>query len=161
MKLSIKKLIKNDFVLEWCWIFILLSLIFLVLNLGFGINITKRKIYHERNYFVAYFEAAIILLCLVVAIIRIFWLKKKISGGKQVYASVTGLREEKATWKKGASYFLGLSFDIDENHFEKDRPVNASSDIAKMVEKGSTRILVKDSEAEDIVLLELFCDMDF
>ena len=136
-------------------------LVFLVLNLGFGITITKRKIYHERNYFLAYFEAALILVCLVVAIIRFVWLKKKISGGKQVHASVTGLREEKATWKKGASYFLGLSFDIDENHFEKDRPVNASSDIAKMVEKGSTRILVKDSEAEDIVLLELFCDMDF
>ena len=95
------------------------------------------------------------------AIIRFFWLKKKISGGRQVNASIQGLRTKKSIWKRRNSNYLKLSFDIDEKHFEKEVSVEFSSELSKMLEKGSTKILVKGSEAKKIILLELICDVDF
>ncbi|MCR5319470.1 MAG: hypothetical protein K6E22_14720 [Treponema sp.] len=161
MRVSVKKLLKNDSVVEWCWIFILLGIIFLVLNLGFGITISKTKIYHGRNYYIANFEVAIILISLLVASIRFFWLKKKITGGNQVTAIVNNLLEKKSFWKKNADLFLKLSFEMNGANFEKEVPVKYSSDLKKILEKGSTAILVKDPDAEKIVLLELICDLDF
>ncbi|MBR0125992.1 MAG: hypothetical protein IJM03_11635 [Treponema sp.] len=161
MKLSIKKLLNNDSVIEWCGIFILIDIIFLVLNLGFGITVSKTKVYHERNYYIANFEVAIILISLLVASIRFYWLKKKISCGTQVTAIVKNLLEKKSFWKTNADLFLKLSFEMDGANFEKEVPVKFSSDLKKILEKGSTKILVKDPGAEKIVLLELICDLDF
>ncbi|MBP5697415.1 MAG: hypothetical protein J6X11_12335 [Treponema sp.] len=161
MKLSIKKLLNNDSVIEWCGIFILIDIIFLVLNLGFGITVSKTKVYHERNYYIANFEVAIILISLLVASIRFFWLKKKITGGNQVTAIVKNLLEKKSFWKTNADLFLKLSFEMNGANFEKEVPVKFSSDLKKILEKGSTKILVKDPDAEKIVLLELICDLDF
>jgi len=161
MKVSIKKLLKNDSVVEWCWIFILLGIIFLVLNLGFGITISKTKIYHGRNYFLAYSEAAIIFISILVAGIRFFWLKKKISCGTQLTATVKDLLEKKSFWKRSSDLFLLLSFEMGGSNFEKEVPVKYSSDLKKILEKGSTTILVKDPDAEKIVLLELICDLEF
>ena len=161
MKLSIKKLLNNDSVIEWCGIFILIDIIFLVLNLGFGITVSKTKVYHERNYYIANFEVAIILISLLVASIRFFWLKKKISSGTQLTATVKDLLEKKSFWKKNADLFLKLSFEMNGANFEKEVPVKFSSDLKKILEKGSTKILVKDPGAEKIVLLELICDLDF
>ncbi|MBP5575508.1 MAG: hypothetical protein J6X67_01905 [Treponema sp.] len=161
MKLSIKKLLNNDSVIEWCGIFILIDIIFLVLNLGFGITVSKTKVYHERNYYIANFEVAIILISLLVASIRFFWLKKKITGGNQVTAIVKNLLEKKSFWKTNADLFLKLSFEMNGANFEKEVPVKFSSDLKKILEKGSTAILVKDPDAEKIVLLELICDLDF
>jgi hypothetical protein len=47
------------------------------------------------------------------------------------------------------------------SNFEKEVPVKYSSDLKKILEKGSTTILVKDPDAEKIVLLELICDLEF
>ena len=160
MKLSIKKLLNNDSVIEWCGIFILIDIIFLVLNLGFGITVSKTKVYHERNYYIANFEVAIILISLLVASIRFFWLKKKISGGNQVTAIVKNLLEKKSFWKTNADLFLKLSFEMDGANFEKEVPVKFSSGIREILEKGTTTILVRDSWAEKILLLELFADVD-
>ena len=163
MKVSIKKLLKNDSVVEWCWIFILIDIIFLVLNLGFGITVSKTKVYHERNYFIANLEVAILFIILLVAIIRFFWLYKKIHSGKKVSARVNGMSvlENESFWKKRKENSLQLSFEMDGANFEKEVPVKYSSDLKKILEKGSTKILVKDPDAEKIVLLELICDLDF
>lgn len=160
MKLNIKKLLNNDSVIEWCGIFILIDIIFLVLNLGFGITVSKTKVYHERNYYIANFEVAIILISLLVASIRFFWLKKKITGGNQVTAIVKNLLEKKSFWKTNADLFLKLSFEMNGANFEKEVPVKYSSDLKKILEKGTTTILVRDSWAEKILLLELFADVD-
>ena len=160
MKLSIKKLLNNDSVIEWCGIFILIDIIFLVLNLGFGITVSKTKVYHERNYYIANFEVAIILISLLVASIRFFWLKKKITGGNQVTAIVKNLLEKKSFWKTNADLFLKLSFEMNGANFEKEVPVKYSSDLKKILEKGTTTILVNDPNAEKILLLELFADVD-
>ena len=156
MKLNIKKLLNNDSVIEWCGIFILIDIIFLVLNLGFGITVSKTKVYHERNYYIANFEVAIILISLLVASIRFFWLKKKITGGNQVTAIVKNLLEKKSFWKTNADLFLKLSFEMNGANFEKEVPVKYSSDLKKILEKGTTTILVKDPDAEKIILLELY-----
>lgn len=156
MKLNIKKLLKNDSVINSCLIYFLIDFFFLVLNLGFGITVTKRKIYHERNYFIANLEVAILFITLLVAIIRFFWLKKKISGGNQVTAIVKDLLEKKSFWKKNADLFLKLSFEMNGANFEKEVPVKYSSDLKKILKKGSTAILVKDPDAEKIILLELY-----
>ncbi|MBP5748071.1 MAG: hypothetical protein J6W63_06875 [Treponema sp.] len=131
------------------------------MNLGFGITVSKTKVYHERNYYIANFEVAIILISLLVASIRFFWLKKKITGGNQVTAIVKNLLEKKSFWKTNADLFLKLSFEMNGANFEKEVPVKFSSDLKKILEKGSTKILVKDPDAEKIVLLELICDLDF
>ncbi|MBQ3650283.1 MAG: hypothetical protein II957_08795 [Treponema sp.] len=131
------------------------------MNLGFGITVSKTKVYHERNYYIANFEVAIILISLLVASIRFYWLKKKISCGTQVTAIVKNLLEKKSFWKTNADLFLKLSFEMDGANFEKEVPVKFSSDLKKILEKGSTKILVKDPGAEKIVLLELICDLDF
>ena len=95
------------------------------------------------------------------ASIRFFWLKKKITGGNQVTAIVKNLLEKKSFWKTNADLFLKLSFEMNGANFEKEVPVKFSSDLKKILEKGSTAILVKDPDAEKIVLLELICDLDF
>ena len=41
-------------------------------------------------------------------------------------------------------------------NFEKEVPVKYSSDLKKILEKGTTTILVKDPDAEKIILLELY-----
>lgn len=158
MKLSIKKLLKNDSVINSCLIYFLIDLFFLVLNLGFGITVTKRKIYHERNYFIANLEVAILFITLLVAIIRFFWLYKKIHSGKKVSARVNGMSvlENESFWKKRKENSLQLSFEMNGANFEKEVPVKYSSDLKKILEKGTTTILVKDPDAEKIILLELY-----
>lgn len=162
MKLSIKKLLKNDSVINSCLIYFLIDLFFLVLNLGFGITVTKRKIYHERNYFIANLEVAILFITLLVAIIRFFWLYEKIHSGKKVSARVNGMSvlENESFWKKRKENSLQLSFEMDGANFEKEVPVKFSSGIREILEKGTTTILVRDSWAEKILLLELFADVD-
>ena len=162
MKLNIKKLLKNDSVINSYLIYFLIDLFFLVLNLGFGITVTKRKIYHERNYFIANLEVAILFITLLVAIIRFFWLYKKIHSGKKVSARVNGMSvlENESFWKKRKENSLQLSFEMDGANFEKEVPVKYSSDLKKILEKGTTTILVRDSWAEKILLLELFADVD-
>ena len=162
MKLNIKKLLKNDSVINSCLIYFLIDLFFLVLNLGFGITVTKRKIYHERNYFIANLEVAILFITLLVAIIRFFWFYKKIHSGKKVSARVNGMSvlENESFWKKRKENSLQLSFEMDGANFEKKVPVKFSSGIREILEKGTTTILVRDSWAEKILLLELFADVD-
>ena len=46
------------------------------------------------------------------------------------------------------------------SNFEKEVPVKYSSDLKKILEKGSTKILVKDPDAEKIILLELYSDTE-
>lgn len=72
-----KRLFKNDSVIESCIMFFFIDLILLVLNLGFGITVTKGKIYHERNYFIANLQVFILFITLTVAIIRFLRLKNK------------------------------------------------------------------------------------
>jgi len=77
MRVSIKEAIKKDHVIKVVGTLILVYSFLLAVNLGFGITVTKGKIYHERNYFIANLQVFILFITLTVAIIRFLWLKNK------------------------------------------------------------------------------------
>ena len=76
-------------------------------------------------------------------------------------ATVRGELEKESLWKKDTGLFLHLSFDMDGNHFERKIFAEYSTSLVTILEKGSTKVLVKDPEAKRIVLPELVPDEDF
>ena len=93
---------------------------------------------------------------MVVVIIRYFWIQKERPAGKQVSASITGTHGKKHFWEKDEGLFLELSFDMDGKHFEREVFAEYTPGLVNILEKGSTTILVKDPDAEKIILLELY-----
>ena len=160
MKLDIKKLIKDP-VIKSCCTFIFFISLFLVLNLGFGVAITRREISFERNYSLANWHAVILFVLIVVVIIRFFLIQKERPAYREVLATVRGELEKESLWKKDTGLFLHLSFDMDGNHFERKIFAEYSTSLVTILEKGSTKVLVKDPEAKRIVLPELVPDEDF
>ncbi len=145
MRVSIKEAIKKDHVIRRFGMIILANLFIFTANF-----------FVENDYFVASLNLLILFISMVVVIIRYFWIQKERPAGKQVSASITGTHGKKHFWEKDEGLFLELSFDMDGKHFEREVFAEYSSGLVNILEKGTTTILVKDPDAEKIILLELY-----
>ena len=156
MRVSIKEAIKKDPVIRFVGTLILVYSFLLAVNLGLGITVNKKGIHLERDYSEAIWQIVVVFISMVVVIIRYFWIQKERPAGKQVSASITGTHGKKHFWEKDEGLFLELSFDMDGKHFEREVFAEYTPGLVNILEKGSTTILVKDPDAEKIILLELY-----
>ena len=156
MRVSIKEAIKKDPVIRFVGTLILVYSFLLAVNLGLGITVNKKGIHLERDYSEAIWQVVVVFISMVVVIIRYFWIQKERPAGKQVSASITGTHGKKHFWEKDEGLFLELSFDMDGKHFEREVFAEYTPGLVNILEKGSTTILVKDPDAEKIILLELY-----
>ena len=160
MRVSIKEAIKKDPVIRFVGTLILVYSFLLAVNLGLGITVNKKGIHLERDYFEANAQVVILFILIVVVIIRYFWIQKERPAGKQVSASITGTHGKKHFWEKDEGLFLELAFDMDGKHFEREVFAEYTPGLVNILEKGATTILVKDPDAEKIILLELYSDTE-
>lgn len=160
MRVSIKEAIKKDHVIRRFGTIILANSFLLASNLVFGITVDKKGIHLESDYLVASIQIVILFVSLLVVIIRYFWIQKERPAGKQVSASITGTHGKKHFWEKDEGLFLELSFDMDGKHFEREVFAEYTPGLVNILEKGATTILVKDPDAEKIILLELYSDTE-
>ncbi|MBO4387096.1 MAG: hypothetical protein J5817_08810, partial [Treponema sp.] len=155
MKKDIKKLIKDDSLVRYCCSVIFFLVLLLVLNLGFGVVVTKKGVYFERDYLTANFNVIILFVFIVTLIIRIILIVNEDPYEREVLASVKGELEKESFWKKDTGLFLHLYFDMDGSHFEREVFAEYSTSLVNILEKGTTKVLVKDPEAKKIILPEL------
>ena len=149
MRVSIKEAIKKDHVIRRFGMIILANLFIFAANF-----------FVENDYFVASLNLLILFISMVVVIIRYFWIQKERPAGKQVSASVTGTHGKKHFWEKDEGLFLELAFDMDGKHFEREVFAEYTLGLVNILEKGATTILVKDPDAEKIILLDLYSDTE-
>lgn len=160
MRVSIKEAIKKDPVIRFVGTLILVYSFLLAVNLGLGITVNKKGIHLERDYSEAIWQIVVVFISMVVVIIRYFWIQKERPAGKQVSASITGTHGKKHFWEKDEGLFLELAFDMDGKHFEREVFAEYTPGLVNILEKGATTILVKDPDAERIILLELYSDTE-
>lgn len=150
MRFSLFKAIRNDRLLNNVAEFAAIVLIFLVLNLGFGINITKSKVYFERNFFIARFEvAALFILALIIAfrVLRILHLFRT---GEKVSARVLG----KDDFLKCKSS-LRVSFEMNGEQMSEEIVVENTTAADNLAERGDATLFVSKKNPRRAIVADL------
>ncbi|MCR5613822.1 hypothetical protein [Treponema sp.] len=148
---SLWKTIKNDRLVNTCLIWFLMFSVFLVLNLGFGINLGKHKVYYGRDYIVANIEVVFAGLTFLISAIRIFLVLYLLHTGEEYPAKVL----TKNVFYKGRAK-LKVAYQIEGEHFEKEVTMENSADSDKLLENGLATVIAKKTNPKRIIIAELY-----